>query len=84
MTIQDVKKMVNSVIASHIKDQKLFSFTELDSLGIMEVIMDIEDTLDISIPLQNLNSVKSIEEMHDLVLDTLSQSRFRSQVQSAY
>jgi len=72
MTTQDVMKMVDSVIASHIKNQKLFSFTELDSLGVMEVIMDIEDNLDISIPLQNLNSVKSIEEMHDLVLDTLN------------
>lgn len=71
MSAQAVKETVDTIIATHIKSQRLVSFTELDSLSIMEVIMDIEDSLDISIPLQNLNSMKSIQEMYDLVLQSL-------------
>jgi len=50
-------------------DVNLIDHLELDSMKILDVIMEIEDELDVSVPLNNLVDVNTVSDLAELVYE---------------
>jgi len=52
----------------------LLTFKELDadSLGIMEVVMDIEDTFDITIPDEKIDGIETMTDLINLIEQSIT------------
>ena len=57
-----VRERIVQVIDEHMTENSQREFNEIDSLSMMDLIMDIEDELDISIPLNDTESVSGMDE----------------------
>jgi acyl carrier protein len=64
-----VEQKIREVINEHMEENSLREFNEIDSLSMMDLIMDIEDSLDISIPLNDTESVRGMDEFIELVIN---------------
>ena len=63
--LQDEKKLES------LKRTQTISDLGLDSLLIMEIVGDIQDELDISLPDEKLSQVQTIGELESLIMDRL-------------
>ena len=50
-------------------DVNLIDYLELDSMKVLDIIMEIEDELDVSVPLNNLVDVNTVSELTRLVYE---------------
>ena len=50
-------------------DVNLIDYLELDSMKVLDVVMEIEDELDVSVPLNNLVDVNTVSELARLVYE---------------
>ena len=64
-----VRERIVQVIDEHMTENSQREFNEIDSLSLMDLIMDIEDELDISIPLNDLESVKGMDEFIEMIIN---------------
>jgi acyl carrier protein len=64
-----VEQKIREVINEHMEENSLREFNEIDSLSMMNLIMDIEDSLDISIPLNDTESVRGMDEFVQWVIN---------------
>lgn len=55
-------------------DTNLISQLSIDSIKLLNLIMEIEDTFDISIPINSLADVQTVQELADLVYKIKSSS----------
>jgi acyl carrier protein len=62
-----LKRILGNKSARLAMDSKLKEDLELDSFAIMELIFELEDTLGIRIPEDQLNNVKSVKDTLSLV-----------------
>lgn len=68
-----MKAIIFDKIRSHIKNDNITLSTKfsnqssLDSLGIMDMIMDLEDTFDVSLPLNLLGEIKTVGDLVEVV-----------------
>lgn len=65
------KDRVHSIIQDMMEDNGVKSFEEIDSLSMMDVIMNIEDAFDISIPLGVTENLSGEEEFVERVCGIL-------------
>ena len=63
-----VRERIVQVIDEHMTENSQREFNEIDSLSMMDLIMDIEDELDISIPLNDTESVKGMDEFIEMII----------------
>lgn len=56
-------------------DINLIDHLELDSMKVLDVIMEIEDELDVSVPLNNLVDVNTVSDLAHLVYELKKQSQ---------
>lgn len=63
-----VRERIVQVIDEHMKENSQREFNEIDSLSMMDLIMDIEDELDISIPLNDTESVSGMDEFIEMII----------------
>jgi len=64
-----VRERIVQVINEHMEENSQQEFNEIDSLSMMDLIMDIEDELDISIPLNDIESVKGMDEFIEMIIN---------------
>jgi len=78
MDYQKLLKEVTTILGRFSKQDRTIDETSLlvndlglDSLQVMEVVHDLEDTFDISFPLNNLSDVRTVkdlvQEIHQLI-----------------
>lgn len=56
-------------------DVNLIDYLELDSMKVLDVVMEIEDELDVSVPLNNLVDVNTVSELARLVYELEQKSK---------
>lgn len=56
-------------------DVNLIEHLELDSMKVLDVVMEIEDELDVSVPLNTLVDVNTVSELAQLVYELEKQGR---------
>ena len=56
-------------------DVNLIDYLELDSMKVLDVVMEIEDELDVSVPLNNLVDVNTVTELTRLVYELEQQNK---------
>jgi acyl carrier protein len=56
-------------------DVNLIDHLELDSMKVLDVVMEIEDELDVSVPLNNLVDVNTVADLARLVYELEKQSK---------
>lgn len=44
------------------------NYEKWDSLKMMNIVMELEDAFDISIPLEKISDVKTLKDLYDIVL----------------
>ena len=49
------------------RDTDLIADLEIDSVAVLDVVMDIEDNYDISIPVNTISEIKTIGELVDAI-----------------
>ncbi|MEM8792431.1 MAG: acyl carrier protein [Pseudomonadota bacterium] len=66
----DIEKNVISLLKSHVGegvevtlDTNIIGDTKLDSVAVMDFVMELEDELDITIPLNRLADVKTVSDL---------------------
>ena len=64
-----VRERIVQVINEHMEENSHQEFDEIDSLSMMDLVMDVEDELDISIPLNDLESVKGMDEFIEMIIN---------------
>ena len=64
-----VRERIVQVIDDHMTENSQLEFNEIDSLSMMDLVMDVEDELDISIPLNDLESVKGMDEFIEMIIN---------------
>jgi hypothetical protein len=63
--------VARQAIAFHMDEPYIKSWADVDSLCVLEIIMSIEDRLDVSIPINDVSTPKSISEMITSVVQAL-------------
>ena len=63
-----VEERIIQIIDENMEENSVKAFDEIDSLSMMDLIMDIEDELDISIPLNDIESVKNRDEFVQMIV----------------
>jgi len=61
--------LINETIDNFMEIANKDQFEDLDSLDHMELIMDIEETLDINIPISDLEGTPTREQMVQMSID---------------
>jgi acyl carrier protein len=56
-------------------DVNLIEHLELDSMKVLDVVMEIEDELDVSVPLNTLVDVNTVSELAQLVSELEQQNK---------
>ena len=56
-------------------DVNLIEHLELDSMKVLDVVMEIEDELDVSVPLNTLVDVNTVSELAQLVYELEQQNK---------
>ena len=57
-----IKEVIEQILNQALSDEEIDNFDEMDSLSKMTIIMDIEDALDINIPLNDVEMIKDRDE----------------------
>lgn len=64
----DVMAEMFEVEASELSmDIEYKKYEKWDSLKMMNIVMELEDTFDISIPLEKISNVKTLKDLYDIV-----------------
>jgi len=66
-----VEERIIQIIHENMEENSVRAFEEIDSLAMMDLIMDIEDELEISIPLNDIESVKNRDEFVQMIISPL-------------
>lgn len=74
-TIESVSKTIIETLLENPKvprnisgDSKIIEDLEFDSLAVMNFVMEIEDKLDVSVPLDRLTDVRTIQDLAEAIV----------------
>jgi len=66
--IMIAKKLIEEILDQSLLDDGIDSFDEMDSLSRLTTIMDLEDALDISIPINDVDTITCRDEFVSKVI----------------
>lgn len=72
MVIKAVAEWAGAPASAITREQRLVEDLNFDSLDTVEVVMEIEDTLDIDLPDDRFDRVKTVGELIDLTVEIAS------------
>ena len=70
--VETANRLQNEKKLENLKGEQTISSLGLDSLVIMEILGDIQDELDISLPGEELSQVQTIGDLESLIMDQLN------------
>ena len=78
MNKSDVQDKIHALLKNHSKldqeiksDFDILADTGLDSVSVMDIVMELEDDLDTMIPIEKLSNVRTVSDFEAVVFDTL-------------
>ncbi len=74
-TVKEISKIIIQTLLENPKvprnispESKIIEDLEFDSLAVMNFVMEIEDKLDVSVPLDRLTDVRTIRDLADAIV----------------
>jgi len=79
MNDSEVREKLYRLLKKHSKstgeikpDSDILADTGLDSVSVMDIVLELEDELDIIIPVESLSDVRTIDDFEKVVLGVLN------------
>jgi len=79
MQNSEVRDKIYALLKKHSKlskeiksDFDILADTGLDSVSVMDIVMELEDELDIMIPIENLSNVRTVGDFEAIVFDIIN------------
>lgn len=72
LTVREIARAAQSVLGRPVQlthDTDIARDLDVDSLALMNIVMELEDAFDVSIPLDRLATVRTVGELSGLVND---------------